>query len=329
MKNYIPPFDVTNETFELIYEILVKMAKLENYSGIIKMPNLRKSNRIDAIHSSLAIEANTLFYYEIENIVNGKMVDDNSKDIQEVKNAYEAYQKLDTINPFSLKEFKSIHKIMTNGILENAGIFRNTGEGVFSLNKCIFMAPPPEMVNSLMKQLFYYLNKNKNNIHPLVLSSIFHYELVFIHPFSDGNGRMARLWQNSILKEWNDIYEYLPIETEIKESQNEYYEVIDICNKEGESTKFIVFMLKMISRALSKLLIKTDRELKINNENVEKLLNVLGDEVLSTKDIMTRLKLNSVANFYKNYLNPALELKLILKTEPNKKTSKKQKYYKV
>lgn len=146
---------------------------------------------------------------------------------------------------------------MTYLIVNESGDFRTGNEDVFNDDKCIFVAPKPEMVNNLISDLFNWMKNNENNIHPFILSSVFHYKFVFIHPFSDGNGRMVRLWQNVILSKWEEIFEYVPIETEIKEYQEEYYKSIQSCNLSGESTIFIEFMLKMINEVLSKLVENT------------------------------------------------------------------------
>ena len=151
------------------------------------------------------------------------------------------------VNPLSIKDLKKIHGILTYLILEDSGNFRNGGEGVFDENgNCIFVCPPPEQVDILMNQLFNWMKTKKDEIHPLILSSIFHYEFLSIHPFKDGNGRTARLWQNVILSNWEPLFEYVPIESEIKKYQEDYYMVIQKCNTNVDSTEFIEFMLKMI-----------------------------------------------------------------------------------
>lgn len=168
----------------------------------------------------------------------------------EVKNAYLAYKKIDEINPYNLKDFLLVHKIMMNNLIKDNGNYRNTMEGVFDKDRCIFMAPPPNILPILMNNLFKWMKSNQDKINPLILSCVFHYELVFIHPFSDGNGRMARIWQTALLSKWKPLFKYIPVESLILKHQSEYYEAIDKSNKEADSSYFICFLLKMINSSL-------------------------------------------------------------------------------
>ena len=185
------------------------------------------------------------------------------------------------------------------------------------------------MVSSLMKELFKFIKSNKDKIHPLILSSVFHYEFVFIHPFSDGNGRMARLWQNILLYQWRNIFEYLPIESKIYKYQNEYYKAISECHKNGNSNVFICFMLKMIEETIDEAI--TTSNVALTNElvNVNKLLDVMEPSIpLTALEIMTRLGIKSKETLRNSYLNPAIKLGMINLTSPLKPTSKNQMYYK-
>ena len=282
MDNYVPLFSITNTMLLLIGDIMKKIGQLDNYKNLNKMPILRKNNRIRSIHSSLAIEANSLSLNQVKDIINGKTVIGPQKEIQEVKNAYQAYEMIKEINPYSINDLKKIHGIMTYLTVTESGDFRTGNEGVFDGDKCIFVAPKPEMVSSLMNQLFAWMKNNEKKVHPLILSSVFHYEFVFIHPFSDGNGRMVRLWQNVILSKWEEIFEYVPIETEIKEYQDDYYDTIQKCNLAGDSTMFIEFMLKMINDVLDKLVVNTKKTANYTSIYVEKLLNVMEENVPMT-----------------------------------------------
>ena len=258
MEKYISPFTITNRMLELVGSIMEKVGKLDNFSNLNKMPVLRRNNRIHSIHSSLTIEANSLSFNQVKDVINGKLVIGDQKEIQEVKNAYKAYEMMKESNPYSIYDLLKIHGVMTFLTVEESGVFRKGEEGVFDENNnCIFIAPKPEYVESLMNDLFNWMKESKDEIHPLILSSIFHYEFVFIHPFSDGNGRTARLWQNIILSNWKDIFEYVPIESQIKKYQEEYYKAINNCNKIGNSNEFIEFMLNMIDKELDNLLEST------------------------------------------------------------------------
>ena len=255
MNNYVPPFTITNIMLDRISSIMKKIGKMDNYKELNKMPVLRRNNRIKSIHSSLAIEANSLSFDQVKDIINGKVVAGPKNEIQEVQNAYNAYLKMKEVNPYSIIDLKKIHGVLTYLTVEDSGNFRKGGEGVFDEDgNCIFVCPPPEQVDLLMNQLFDWMKNNKDKIHPLILSSIFHYEFLFIHPFRDGNGRTARLWQNVILSHWETLFEYVPIESEIKKYQEDYYNIIQNCNSKGESTEFIEFMLKMIDEVLDTLI---------------------------------------------------------------------------
>ncbi len=330
MEKYNPPFEITSEMITRVSNISEKITKLDNISNLTKKPYLRKQTKINSIHSSLAIENNSLTLNQVKDVIDGKLVIGSQKDIQEVKNAYKAYEMLNEIDPYSIKDLKKIHGIITFLTIEESGEFRKGNEGVFSKDKCIFMCPPPEMVSELINNLFAWLKKNKETIHPLILSSIFHYEFVFIHPFSDGNGRTARLWQNVLLYNWKNIFEYLPIESQIHKYQEDYYESIANCNKKGNSTEFIEFMLKMIDETLDEALNTPNTPPNEENININKLLNTLEKNTpLPAKEIMTKLKIKSKDTLRNKYLHPAMKQGLIKLTIPTKPNSKNQMYYKI
>ena len=329
MNDYIPPFNITNKMLDLVASIMEKIGRLDNYNNLNKMPILRRNNKIRSIHSSLRIEANSLTFNQVKDVINGKMVIGPQKEIQEVKNAYNAYEMINKVDPYSIDDLKKIHGIMTYLTVEESGDFRKGDEGVMDGDICIFIAPKPEYVDKLMRQLFDFIKRNKDIIHPLILSSVFHYEFVFIHPFSDGNGRTVRLWQNILLTKWKSIFEYVPIETAIKKYQNDYYKAIANCNAKGDSTEFIEFMLKMIDEVLDDLIKNANIEIKHINSYITKLLDVMDYNIpMSIKEIMEKLGLKSRSSFIKTYLNPALEQGLIKMTIKDKPTSKNQRYYK-
>ena len=331
MDNYIPPFDITNIMLDRISNIMKKIGKLDNYKDLNKMPILRRNNRIRSIHSSLAIEANSLSFNQVKDIIDGKKVIGPQDEIQEVKNAYEAYKLIKEVNQYSIKDLKKLHGVMTYLTVDESGEFRKGNEGVFDENgNCIHVCPPPEQVDELMKQLFKWMEDNNGIVHPLILSSVFHYEFVFIHPFKDGNGRTARLWQNVILSNWEEIFEYVPIESQIKKYQEEYYSAIANCDHNGNSSEFIEFMLKMIDETLEDLMESTSVQANHVSSYVNKLLDIMEIGVaMTTAELMEKLNMKSRISFRDNYLNPALENGLIKMTNPDKPTSKNQMYYKV
>ena len=254
MDKYIPPFDVTNQMLNLVALIAEKVGQFRtNYKDLESRPKLRRNNRIRSIYSSLAIEANPLSLNEVTAVINGKLVLGSQKEIREVQNAYQAYELLGNFNPYSIQDLKKIHNVMTKFLIDESGNFRRGEEGIFDGDKCIFIAPPAKLVPHLMKDLFNWLNEIKDKLHLLIVSSIFHYEFVFIHPFSDGNGRMARLWQTALLTEWRQLFQYLPLENQIQKFQNEYYTAISQSHKTGKSNVFVEFMLKKIYEILNEI----------------------------------------------------------------------------
>lgn len=212
--------------------------------------DLRKKNRIKTIQSSLAIENNSLTVEQITAIIEGKRVFGNPREIKEVTNALEAYELLLQLNPYKEEDILKAHQLMMQELVGQSGQYRKSGVGVFNGKDVVHLAPPADRVPFLMEDLFCWLKNS--DIHLLIKSSVFHYEFEFIHPFEDGNGRMGRLWQTVILKEWKEIFAWLPVETLIKENQAKYYDVLRISDKNGDSTKFIEFMLEMLLRAIEK-----------------------------------------------------------------------------
>ena len=329
MGNYRPPFEITNEVLSYVSSISEKIGRISATSSLEAKPHLRKNNRIKSIHSSLKIEANSLSLGQVRDVINGKFVLGEQKEIQEVKNAYVAYQKLSEINPYNIKQLKEFHGIMTKYIEEESGEFRRGEEGVFNGGECIFMAPPVKLVPELMKDLFQWMTEAQNDIHPLILSSVFHYELVFIHPFADGNGRMARLWHTAILSKWKSIFEFIPIESQIEKFQNDYYDAIAKCHVEGSSTRFIEFMLLQIDKILEEIVEQVNLDSEYITEYVKRMLEAMEYDVPYTSNsIMAKLGLKSKETFRKNYMNLALEMNLVRMTIPDKPNSRNQRYIK-
>ena len=285
-----PPYTITDKMLNYVSDIMKKIGETNYLESLNKYPELRKKTRIRSIHSSLAIENNQLSLFQVEDVINGKLVIGEQKDIQEVKNAYDAYEKIDKINPYSVEDIKKIHGILTFMIEKDAGKFRNHGEAVYDGDVQIFMCPSHKLVPNLMDNLFIWMNEAKNKINPLILSSVFHYEFVFIHPFSDGNGRTARIWQTALLSNWEKAFVYLPIESMIKKNQNEYYKVIDSCNKAGNSTEFIEFMLKMINDTIDEVInskeMKNKLELLLSENEIKIIDCIKRNVVIGAKDII-------------------------------------------
>ena len=328
MEEYQPPFTISVEMLSLTAVISEKIGRISSYRAFASRPHLRRNNLIRSIHSSLAIEANSLSLDEVRSVIDGKTVIGPEKEIREVKNAYQAYEQLGSFDPYSIEDLRKLHGIMTYLTVEDSGRFRNHEESVFYGDVCIFVAPPPRLVPDHMRNLFEWMRKNAEILHPLLLSSVFHYEFVFIHPFSDGNGRMARLWQTALLSEWNPIFRFLPLESRIYEFQDEYYDAIAACHKAGNSDDFIIFMLQMINQTLDLALQQAAGERHLSQQ-VQKLLEVMEyEEPYTAGQLLALLGLRSRENLRKLYLKPALENGLIRLGLPDKPTSRNQTYIK-
>ena len=327
MEHYVPPFSITNQMLTLVAQIAEKTGKVSNYRSFETKPHLRRNNRIRSIHSSLAIEANSLSLDEVKSVISGKTVIGPQKEIQEVKNAYRAYEMLGQFDPYSLDDLKKLHGVMTYLTVQESGVFRNHNEGVFNGDRCIFMAQPPEFVPGQMESLFAWMRNNRNEIHPLILSSVFHYEFVFIHPFADGNGRMARLWQTALLSEWNPIFQYLPLESRIHDFQDGYNDALAACHSAGNSNAIISFMLDKINLTLDWALQQIAGKDAYLSAEVQRLIDAMEYDVPYTGvQLMEKLSLKSRDNFRKLYLLPALENGLITMSIPDKPTSRNQTY---
>lgn len=220
-----------------------------------------------------------------------------------------------------------MHGVMTEGIVPECDKFRSSEEGVFDGDGCIFMAPPAKLVTGQMNDLFEWMNREKENVHPLIMSSVFHYEFVFIHPFADGNGRMARLWHTALLYGWRELFQYVPFESQIRNCQSEYYEVIARCHKNGDSDEFIMFILKRLDAALGEVLSKPTAMYENTTAQVERLMETMEFDIPYTAvQLMGALGLKSRKSFRENYLHPAIEDEIIEMTIPGKVTSRNQRY---
>ncbi len=330
MGEYRPPFTITNKILSYVSSISEKIGQITATSNLEAKPHLRRNNRIKSIHSSLKIEANSLTLGQVRDLINGKTVLGERKEIQEVKNAYAAYEHLSEIDPYNIGQLKQFHGIMTKYLVDESGQFRSGEEGVFNGDECIFMAPPARIVPQLMEDLFAWMKEVQNDVHPLILSSVFHYEFVFIHPFSDGNGRMARLWHTAILSKWKSVFEYIPIESQIEKFQDDYYAVISQCHVAGESTMFIEFMLSQIDKILEEISVQFSEKNEYLPESIQKLLDIMEYDVPYTSNVlMERLGLKAKEGFRRNYLQPAIAMNLVQMTIPDKPNSRNQRYVRI
>ncbi|MCF2675858.1 Fic family protein [Pseudoflavonifractor phocaeensis] len=249
MRNQKPPFEITNQMIDYVAEIAELVGKLSAVSSLSANPTLRRSNRIRTIHGSLAIEQNTLSLEQVTAVLNGKHVLAPPKDIAEVKNAYEIYERLDELDPYSVDDLLTAHGIMTRGLVEESGVFRTRPVGVVdSEGHVLHFGTLPQYVPNLVMELLDWVKISE--VHMLIRSCVFHYELELIHPFADGNGRVGRLWHTLLLSKWNPAFAWLPVESIIHDRQQEYYAAINASNGAGESTVFIEFMLSATKASL-------------------------------------------------------------------------------
>jgi Fic family protein len=281
-----PPYDITPKILKLISSISEKIGEVNANYLTKQSPQLRKQNRIKTIHSSLRIEGNTLTEEQITALIENKRVIGPEKDVLEVLNAIKVYEKLDRYKFSSDKSFLKAHLELMNGLIESAGKYRKQGVGIVKGTIVEHVAPPFENVPHLMKVLFEYL-KDSDEL-TLIKSCVFHYEMEFIHPFLDGNGRMGRLWQTLILMAEYPVFEFLPFETLISKTQDEYYKSLALSDKSGKSTYFIEYMLGVIEKSLESLLNYNNRVLK-DVDRLEYFMN-LGIKEFNRKDYMNVFK---------------------------------------
>ena len=249
MKNKQPPFRITSKIIDDVAEISELVGRLSAHDHLSSNPNLRRTNRIRTIHGSLAIEQNTLSLEQVTAVLNGKHVLAPPKDIAEVKNAYEIYERLDELDPYSVDDLLTAHGIMTRGLVEESGMFRTRPVGVVDQEgRVLHFGTLPQYVPDLVMELLDWAKHS--DLHMLIRSCVFHYELELIHPFADGNGRVGRLWHTLLLSKWNPVFAWLPVDSIIHDHQQEYYDAINTSNDAGESTMFIEFMLSAIKASL-------------------------------------------------------------------------------
>jgi Fic family protein len=310
-----PPYEITSQILKLISSISIKIGEVNaNYLNK-QSPQLRKQNKIKTVHSSLSIEGNTLTEDQVSAILENKKVIGPQKDIVEVKNALNVYDSLDNFNPYSSKSFLKAHKILMTGLVNEAGVYRKKSVGIIQGEKLAHLAPPFERVPFLMNDLFDYL-KSKDEL-TLIKSCVFHYEMEFIHPFIDGNGRMGRLWQTLILIQEFPVFEFLPFETLINKTQTDYYKALSVSDKSGKSTPFIAYMLDVIDKSLSELLNFNNRIM--TDINRLEYFTQLNKSAFSRKEYMDIFKDISTATASRDLLK-GTELKIIEKTGEKNKT---------
>ncbi|ONG41794.1 cell filamentation protein Fic [Alkanindiges hydrocarboniclasticus] len=332
---YQPPYTINAKILNLVAQISETIGQLTVLSQIQESLRLRRVNRIRTIQGSLAIEGNTLSEAQITAILDGKQVIAPPKEIQEVRNAIKAYEAFQQWQPASEQDLLQAHQILMAGLIDEIGRYRRGGVGVMSGNEVIHMAPPAGQVPRLMDDLLQWLAQSKE--HPLIQSSIFHYEFEFIHPFADGNGRMGRLWQTLILSRWNPIFANIPVESLIYQHQQAYYAALQASTDQTDIAPFIEFMLQMIFDAIrtsGTLIVDSvqasdhaDVQVTVQaSDQVKRLIGLMQQQEYSLTELMQLMGLVHRPTFQKNYLNPALDAGLIERTQPDKPKSPQQRY---
>ena len=314
-----PPYHITDTILKLVVDISERLGEI-NATHLYKPPTeLRKKNRIKTIQSSLEIEGNTLTEEQITALLNDKRVIAPQKDILEVKNAIKVYEQLREFNPNKLKDLENAHSILMKGLIDDAGKLRTKNVGIVKGSKVEHVAPSGTMIKGLMNDLFDYLKTDKDVL--LIKSCVFHYEFEFIHPFLDGNGRMGRLWQTLILMQKYPVFEYLPVESLIKQNQEAYYKAFSMSDKKATSTPFIEFMLNIILQALENLL-KTQNRTLTAEDRIELYKDIIGENDFSRKDYLLNYKDISQATASRD-LKWAVEQEILIKTGDKRLTKYK------
>ncbi len=317
---YQPPYTITSAIVNLVAQISEAVGRLTTLTDAAKALRLRRINRIRTIRGSLAIEGNTLSEAQITAILDGRRVIAPPREILEVRNAIAAYDRFQQWRPDVEVELLEAHRILMAGLVDEAGTYRRGGVGVMAGGQVTHLAPPADRVSALMYDLLQWLSVSKE--HPLIISSVFHYEFEFIHPFADGNGRMGRLWQTLILNRWNPLFTDIPVESLVHAHQTEYYQVLQKSTDQADSAPFVEFMLRMIFDAISTAAPQVAPQV---TPQVKRMLEAMQDE-MTREQLQSVLDLQDRKSFSERYLQPALKEGLIEMTIPGKPNSRLQKY---
>jgi Fic family protein len=330
MPAYQPPFQITPSILTLVADIseqLGRWSAVLGHADAALLPELRRGNRLRTIQASLAIEHNSLSLEQVTAVLEGKRVLGLPREIQEVRNAFAAYEQLPNWQPYNDKHVLAAQDQLMLGLVDDAGQWRHAGVGIYRDQQLMHMAPPPSQVARLMEDLLAWLKTMP--VHPLVASCVFHYEFEFIHPFSDGNGRMGRLWQTLILSQWKPELAYLPVETVIRHQQAEYYAALSAADKASDATGFVEYMLKALLSAMQEVVeapsqhqVGTKSELTVEQSYVLAIFK--GEMTLMA--LMKEVNRSDRSKFRSQVLNPLMDAGLVEPTIPDKPTSSKQKY---
>jgi Fic family protein len=312
-------------------KIVETVTKLEYGTGFKRDIRLHRKNRMRTIHSSLAIEGNSLTLGEVTAVIEGKVVAGKQTEIKEVKNAYEAYDKIMTLDPYDVKDFLKAHKLMTEGLVDEAGKFRSGDVGVFDGDVAVHIGARPQFVSDLIKDLFDWAKDS--GLHPVLKSAILHYEIETIHPFADGNGRMGRLWQTLLLAKWNAIFAWIPMESVMNQNRPEYYDALYYGQHSGDSSRFIEFTLLALLEVLQKTntdLLTAEQDNAQVTDQVDRAEKIIEFCVQpkSREEIQSFVGIAHREHFRAKILKPLLDSGRLKMTIPDKPNSRNQKYVK-
>lgn len=328
-----PPYTITEKAADYLAKIVETVTRLEFGTGFKRDIKLHRENRLRTIHSSLAIEGNSLTLGEVTAVIEGKVVAGKQTEVKEVKNAYEAYDKIMTFDPYKITDFLKAHKLMTQGLVKEAGKFRSGDVGVFDGDVAVHVGARPQFVPDLMTDLFVWAKQS--DLHPVLKSAILHYEIETVHPFADGNGRMGRLWQTLLLAKWNAIFAWIPMESVLFENRPQYYKAIQDARHANDSGVFIEFTLSALYEILKNTnsdLLATEQVTEQDNAQVseqvgreDRILDFCA-EPKTREEIQAFVGVTHREHFRAKILKPLLESGKLKMTIPDKPNSRNQKY---
>jgi Fic family protein len=324
-----PPYTITLRTADYLAKILEMAMHLEHVAGFARNIKLHRENRLRTIHSSLAIEGNTLTLDEVAAVIEGKLVAGKQIEIKEVKNAYEAYDKIMSFDPFKLTDFLKAHQLMMQGLVAEAGQFRNGDVGVFDGDTVVHMGARPQFVPQLMVDLFTWARASE--LHPVIKSAVLHYEIEIIHPFADGNGRMGRLWQTLMLASWKAFFAWIPMESVLNQNRPQYYDAITDSRKMNDSAVFIEFTLAALYDVMQKQdILRGNAQVTAQDNEQDRNEKILAfcKIARSRDEIQSFIGIAHREYFRTKILKPLLEAGKLRMTIPDKPNSKNQKYIK-
>ncbi|GHV84988.1 Fic family protein [Spirochaetia bacterium] len=323
-----PPYTITEKAADYLAKIVETVTRLEFGTEFKRDIKLHRENRIRTIQSSLGIEGNSLTLDEVTAVIEGKVVVGKQTEIKEVKNAYEAYDKIMSFDPYAISDFLKAHKLMTQGPVKESGKFRSGDVGVFDGTVAVHIGARPQFVPQLMTDLFDWAKGSE--LHPVLKSAILHYEIETIHPFADGNGRMGRLWQTLLLAKWNAIFAWIPMESVLYQNRPQYYQAIEDAREANDSGAFIEFTLSAIFASIALQTKHQDKHQDKHQVNLSStqiaVLKALRNKPLSRKELFAAIEMNGDSRSFKRHIEPLLADGLIEMTVPDKPNSRLQKY---